>query len=754
VVNSQTIKEIISWIKRINQSPLGVEEFYSNQKVPFSIAQYYRYKKKLEQGGVDAIKDNRRDGNNRKLTPEAEGFLKGYIIARPEVGLGGLQHLIEEQFQIKLSKSGVDRCLRRLGCVSQLKAVKEEVRSYYTMCGGFELIVALAYHLGWLQAVTKVILNRIEQIKGSKRWIENEGVKDQIGRNEQGQFTAEYNSRRDVRAKRFESIEHKRGHKNFQSMSITIVKSEVIKRKCLATLALPVITNNGVMRSIDGPLGNALMNLCGFNYKDRTIDKFLTELKYLGVSEELLREQVRFWQNHWQINPRGKIELPILCYYVDGNTKALWSKKHVKQNKVSMLGRVMGCLEQVFVHDNYGRPIYFETYSGRGPMGEHVLSLFEKIEENLQGPEGALHVNRALVLDGASNSVRTLRAFAAQDKYHYITSLDDNQWDARKIRRKGSPQRYRYGQATLRDCEIELSDSNEKGYLIVVRAVKIDWDYGKFTVLLTSLSSDVVGASEIVKAYFDRWPNQELSFKAMKSVACLHRVAGYGKQKVENSKVVERQKELQDRIVQLKADLADILQDIAQEEKAIASLVKKEYRLRARSKIVDGCRIMPKEEEQRFMEIRKQIRKRERHIKALIRPEEKSYRNFQKAEKEWMRLQGKETVYKADVELDQIMTFFRIGFVNLCSYLAHDILRESTISMTRLLQTILLLPALIEETKTKKQITLQYNVKDTSTMSNLSIGLKRLNTLGIRTLNGKQIEFKLDEVDYHLKSTN
>ena len=176
------------------------------------------------------------------------------------------------------------------------------------------------------------------------------------------------------------------------------MSSEVIARKCLAALALPVVTNNGLIRSIDGPLGNTLLNLCGFNYKNATMDKFLTELKYVGVSEDLLRDQVRFWQDHWQANPIGKMELPILCYYIDGNTKALWSKKYVKQNKVTMLGRVMGCLEQVFIHDNYGRPIYFETYSGHGPVGEYVLSLFEKIEEDLEGPGARLHVSRAIVL--------------------------------------------------------------------------------------------------------------------------------------------------------------------------------------------------------------------------------------------------------------------------------------------------------------------------------------------------------------------
>ena len=74
---------------------------------------------------------------------------------------------------------------------------------------------------------------------------------------------------------------------------------------------------------------------------------------------------------------------PLLCYYIDGNTKALWSSSRVKKNKVTMLGRVMGCLEQVFIHDGLGHPIYFETYSGQGPTGEKILGLFEKIESTI-----------------------------------------------------------------------------------------------------------------------------------------------------------------------------------------------------------------------------------------------------------------------------------------------------------------------------------------------------------------------------------
>src|SRR5437588_7987053 len=58
----------------------------------------------------------------------------------------------------------------------------------------------------------------------------------------------------------------------------------VLERKCLGLLALPLITLNGLMRSANNPLGNALEHFCGYNYQHHTLDKFLRELKYLGIS--------------------------------------------------------------------------------------------------------------------------------------------------------------------------------------------------------------------------------------------------------------------------------------------------------------------------------------------------------------------------------------------------------------------------------------------------------------------------------------
>ncbi|MBU4400993.1 MAG: hypothetical protein KKE86_16890 [Planctomycetes bacterium] len=734
------------WLTRIEHSKLNVADYFSRHDVPFTRRQYYRYRRGLRERGPDALGDGRAPGNRRRVHVRAEGFLTGYVEAHPLADLAELQGVLEKKFGIELTTSGMSRCLKRLGCPRSVRRREEEAVEYYTACGGFELVVGLACHLDWPEAVARVIKKRIQQSKGKKGQLRGTEP-DRRGRKSGGRIGAAYNKRRDVRANKFASVADKRAGKRLAGMSITTAETRILARKCLATLALPVVTHNGQVRSVDTPLGNALKHICGFNYKQATLNKFLAELKYLGVADDLLRHQVAFWQERWQDHPKGPLQMPVLCYYVDGNTKALWSKKRVKQNKVTMLGRVMGCLEQVFVHDNCGRPIYFETYSGHAPVGEYVLSLFEKIEQSLQGPGGNLSVSRAIVMDGAGNSVRTLRAFAAQEKYHYITSLDDNQWDERKLRRVGRPQRYRYGDATLRDCEIELEDSQpeEKGYLVVCRAIDIQWDHGKRTVLLTSLNGELVVASEVVKSYFDRWPDQELAFRMMKAVACLHRVAGYGKQKQADDRVLKRQEELRQNIKKLRTQLDAQLAAIAENDQQIDLLVKRERPLRKKSRIVDGQRLLPTADEQRFLEFGKQIRSCKRKIKAIEKQDAQLFHRLRRAEKEWLRLQGKETVYKVDVELDQIMTFFRVGLVNLYTYLAQELLGSSSIAMSRLVQSVLLLPARIRETADRKEVLLQYNAKEPELMARLRSGLKRINMLSLHTPDGRYLVFEMSD---------
>ncbi len=732
--------EIASILQEIADSGLSVAEYFETHAVPFSRPQYFRYKARFAANGLEGLRDGRGRGNHRRLTPDAAGFLRGAHQANPRLSLQGLCESLGTALGIRVDRSTVSRFLTVVGEHVQWPRPVEPDR-IFTPCGGFEIIGALALHLGWAKHTAAVIRREGNRFRKSAAFQRERSSRDRRGRNALGQFTGEYNRRADIRLSRFASVEEKRAHKNFSRMAVLQAGERVLERKCLGVLALPLITLNGTTRSANGPLGNALAHFCGYNYQHDTLDKFLRELKYLGISERLLRDQVAFWQEQWRTVEASPSGLPFLCYYVDGNTKPLWSKQRVKQNKVTMLGRVMGCLEQVFVHDAFGHPVYLETYAGKAPVGEHVLELFERIEDALEGPGPPLRVTRVIVMDAASNGVATLRAFAAQDRYHYITALDDNQWQPRKVREEGRPKRYYYGEATLRDCRLELEDSRDKGYLVVVRAVRIEWDHGKRTVLITSLPKEAVGASLVVKTYFDRWPYEELQFRSMKSFACLNRVAGYGKKRLPDEKVRQTQTELQGRITALRQRLRVPLKAIADQEERLAICIDKERRMHSRGQVVDGKRAVDEPMRPMLKTVVKAMAQCRRQIKSIEAEWATDLHRLRRYEKEWLRLQGKDSVYRIDVELDQIMAYFRVALVNLSSWFLHECLPNHTMALARFLHNILLMSAEIELTKDIRRIRLTRNPKDPAGMARLEPALQQLNDLQIQHLDGRRIEF-------------
>jgi transposase len=743
-------KKVAEWVERIEKSSLSVTKFFETHDIPFSRAQYFIYKRRLEDSGLNGLVDKRSIGGNRKITQEQEIFLKGCLRSNSDVALGWLQQMLVEEFDCEVNLSTVSRALTRIAPDREFKVggrpkTKKQATTQNVL-GGFELIIALAYHLGWPQRTADVICNAIDVLKESDLFKTDNIDLDKKGRGGSGHFSKRYNQRKDVRANRFASISAKRQAKNWYSMNIVKDSHETIARKCLAILSLPVITDNGQVRNVNLPQGQTLEHFCGFNYKQSSIAKYLAELKYLGASIDLLQDLPNFWQLCWGDTLGDSMVGPLLCYYIDGNTKALWSSKRVKKNRVTMLGRVMGCLEQVFIHDGFGHPIYFETYSGHAPTGEHILGLFEKIESVvLEVPGSRTRILRAIVMDGANNSVKSLRAFAAQETFHFITTLDDNQWNERRVRSRSYPTRYRHGEAILRDLDIELEDSNEKGYLISTRAIKIDWDNAKRTVILTSLPRSIVDANEVVFSYFKRWPAQELQFRYGKATVSLSRVAGYGRKKIENPRQWEKQEKLALKIGNLREELEDQIDEINVHEHAIATLIPKERRLRAETKLTDGKRIVPVAISEDFERFGKKIRDHQRAIKKIEKTREKEFKDFIKSQREWLRLQGKETDYTVDVELDQIMTYFRASLVHLYAYFIRYFLGGESISMVSLIHRVIHLHATIEETKNVRKIILQDNQQDPTMMKNLQSAVKKLNGLKIRGPKGKGMSFSFSQ---------
>jgi hypothetical protein len=251
----------------------------------------------------------------------------------------------------------------------------------------------------------------------------------------------------------------------------------------------------------------------------------------------------------------------------------------------------------------------------------------------------------------------------------------------------------------------------------------------------------MVGASRVVKAYFDRWPYEQLQFRSMKSFACLNRVAGYGKKKLPDEKIRQTQKELQARITALRQRLRVPLKAIADQEERLAVGIDKQRRIHSQGQVVEGKRVLDEQTRPILRSLSRELAQCRRQIKAVESEWAKDLHRLRRYEKEWLRLQGKDYVYQIDVELDQIMAYFRVALVNLSSWFLHECLPKHTMSLAQFLHNILLMSAEIQLTQDTRQIRLRSNPKDPHSMARLEPALQKLNDLMIQHMDGRRIEF-------------
>ncbi|MGH7908814.1 MAG: hypothetical protein ACRENW_03065, partial [Thermodesulfobacteriota bacterium] len=662
MAKDKRLSSILKFFKKVEKSGASAKKYFATHETPMSVVQYFRLKKRFHEHGDAGLIDQRHAGNARKVAPEQVKLVRGVFAYNRQLSSQALQHELRSQWKIELGPRRIDQLreqfnLTRVAAEPEQKKAKKET----VQLAGIEIFSALAHDVGILKHWSTTIQQRLHQVKQTQRYDEDSGGDDyNDARHRDGTFSPRYNRIAHVRRMKFASIEDKIKDKDFSRLSLYQLQAANLNRKNLAVLLLPLVTNNGAVRSLDKPLGNALEYACGYNYKNATIDKYLRELKYLQVSTDLIHCNARFWSQFWK--KYDAADHQFACYYIDGNVKPLWSSKRCRKGKVSMLGRVMNCLEQVVIHDGLGRPIYFQTFSGYADLQKHALQSMEQLDalfdEEHKARMRKSRCTRALIFDSAANAVQTLRAFA-KSKYHYITILDTNQIHPRKFKHLSPPQRYRHGEATLTDCEIELIDSKEPKYIYESRAVQIQWDNGKSCCLVTSTPETLLAASEVVKAYFDRWPYCEKQFAMMNAAVCFFQVVGYGKKLLDDDNMLERMKELQTELRQLHDELKEPLAQISDQEQQLQKLFAEERRFKENSKIKDGKRIQSQRNQEALATCQRQIGKIQREIKAIEKPFQKKFNRLRQQSKEFARIQGKKEVYHVDVELDQLLTSFR-----------------------------------------------------------------------------------------------
>jgi hypothetical protein len=730
--------DILETIKKIQESKQPIKKYFETNFVIFSRAQYYNYCRILKKYGEKGLIDHRKDGNNTKLTLRIKDYISSTVNENRSIASSQLKKKILDQFDVNISEESLNN-FRSSVSLTRIPVSKETTQCQKS--GGGELFTSVAFDAHIIDIFTNTILDRMNEIRHSPIFEQNRtNEENHPDLRFHGKFTKDYNQQQDVRENRFRSIDEKIQEKNFSSMDIFSRSKESISRYNLALLCLPLVTSNGKTSRVNRVKGNDLEFLCGYNYKDASLDRYLRELKYLKVSEQLITEIARFWINFWK-KESGE-EAYFVCYYIDGNTKPLWSSNSCYKGKVTMLGRVMNCLENVFIHDGKGHPLYFQTFHGHVDLGKHALEMQTKLIQLLGNSSAHVQVNRILIMDGGGNGVKTLRALSKSDEY-FITILDDNQTNDRKFKHIREETRYKYGNASLVDCQIELLDSSEKNFLFECRAVINKWDNGRKSVLVTDVPRELLNESEITKKYFDRWPMQEKTFREAKSGVNIHRIVGYGKKIESYDKMKEKHKEICQTITKLKYKLKEPLKEIEAIDEQLASLYTLEKSLREKSEIIDGKRVLGDMDSIQLQHYEDQISKCHNKQKMIENEYKGDFHRLKMCLKEEKRIRGKDKVYRIDTELDQIMTCFKMSFVNLCSLFLTKCFYGEKMELLTLFESIFQLDGSASILNGKKTIEFVTNPKEPKLMDKLNNSLSILNTMNICDIDERLIEFKM-----------
>ena len=104
----ERISEILSTIHKIEESKQPVSVYFNQNSVPFSRAQYYRYRRILQKYGEKGLRDDRKDGNYTKLTERIKDYVLAIVKENRSISSSQLQSKIINQFNVQISLSGLN----------------------------------------------------------------------------------------------------------------------------------------------------------------------------------------------------------------------------------------------------------------------------------------------------------------------------------------------------------------------------------------------------------------------------------------------------------------------------------------------------------------------------------------------------------------------------------------------------------------------------------------------------------------------
>ena len=682
----------------------------------------------------------------RKLTLELRATIRGILLVDPSLRSSEVHGRLVKS-GVAVSLSVVKRAMRAEGLAHPHGPAghRRQQKTEPLMLAGAELLKALDEEVGATRELTRNLRCAMEGLEPPP-----EGVSPDPGpRDEHGRFLPEYN-RPQPRTEpelgeKFDSVDIRRKGKNLPAMRTANSSEASLHRKVLALVMLPCVTDSPRWSALRHWQGDALEGLVGIAYQPATLDKFLRELKYGGMSRVASESVAAFWLGQEALLSGPLVGAAVL--YIDTSTKPVWTHHFSRCTKVSKRGRVMPATSTVFLHGGCGTPLLYESWSGQVSMPGQVGALLDRYEA-LAGPDTA---RRLVVMDREAHAAWLFKALSDRG-WDFIIPLRSNVTGEGADFKALTPWRA-YGEHgdQLRGGQLRLRDSRTRDEFIDVRVVgRKRHRTGKVAWYATRADRAAFEDAIVLDLYFERWPLQEGVFRDASGRVHLGAHYGYGKRKVDNIAVLDKIDKLDGKLRRLDDELSSTRSDseeLALEVAATAPAVERAtqdlsgLRLELDKAVASG-----KSGTARFRRSYCAAQDLESCLQQAHDVERRAVSAAETTRREVVegrdQLSRRRRIFTMDTELDQIMTAFKLTFVNLCALFQSLYLGGSRLQLDTLIRGLLTLPGERVTTLTTETIRLYRHSRDRELMPLVEEACKRLSHKKLRR-NRRLLRFEL-----------
>ena len=700
-------------------------------------------------GGVDGLVDLRTPAL-QPLDPAMRTTVRAIAGMHPELGSDAIAEHASRILGSPISGRSVRLILVDLGMArpegrrpASVTAERVEVTAH--PLAGAELLLAVEADLGAVRALTSAIDARLASLPPPilPLAVEQPGARDGKGR-----FTPVYNEacpRMDPRlGGRFESVAVRRQRKDLRAMRVVQESMETRYRKNLALTLLPIVVEGPRWSELAHWRGGYLESLIGIDYQPSTLDKYARELKYAGVNDDAMLAMAGFWLGH-----EGTVTDPAtgaVILYADAAVKPIHTHHFTRCAKVSRNGRVMPAVSTVTLQSGAGTSLLFRSISGNASVAREAIKLLESYTA-IAGPGQA---RRMIVMDRESHGVALFRELAASGWLYVIPLRKNVVGEKANFEGLGDWVPYLATGDEVRDGWLTLNDSKDRRNPLKVRVVaRRRRRTGKVSWYATNADAAEFSPADIVRLYFDRWPCQEHVYRDASGTVGLEVQHGYGKARVANVAVIDRIERLDGQMRRLTACTVDWKAEIEATNAQVADLTEAVDILAPwldeETQWVDAAVSRGEAGTAEFAMRYTNLVQIRHHLSATTadrqvamsqaattqaRVEEATSR-VKSLAAERAAHERNRTIFTVDTVLDELMTAYKLNFLNLVNVLRRDHL-DTTMETETLIRAVLTLPGERRITADTETIRIYPHKRDPAAMEAVEKATASLNKRDLR----------------------